>query len=448
MNPIMISNSEGARQEPSVLPLTPVQHEIEQKIGISKASLSEQILQEWQLARLNQVLQYVKRYSPFYQDLFSSYPEHLNNLTEYENYPFTTADDVAKEGNRMICVSQSEIARIVTLDTSGTTGKPKRIFFTREDQELTIDFFGVGMSTLIKPGSKVLILLPGKIPGSVGDLLQTGIEKIGSNGIQHGPFSDPFVTNERIESLQIQTLVGTPKQVFTLARAWQIAGKKKFPVRSILLSTDYAAPSLMNQIRETWNCTVLQHYGMTEAGLGVGIDCAAARGFHMREADLYFELIDSNGHLVPDGQPGEVVLTTLTRKGMPLIRYRSKDISRVMYGHCPCGTVLKTYEWIKKRKDDDQSIVTIQQLDDLIFEQPGINGFDAAWIGKGLKLNLYWETESYFKNASIIDQMIREQHPSITHIIIQNEIGFPDSAFELRKKRIAHESTKTYNPNR
>jgi phenylacetate-coenzyme A ligase PaaK-like adenylate-forming protein len=310
-------------------------------------------------------LQYVKKRSPFYQNLFASFPEHLDSFTEFEKYPFTTADDIAKEGNRMICVSQSEIARIVTLDTSGTTGKPKRIFFTREDQELTIDFFGVGMSTLIEPGYKVLILLPGNTPGSVGDLLQKGIERVGSIGIQHGPFTDPYATNTRIEALRIQTLVGTPKQVFTLARVWQIAGMKNCPVRSILLSTDYAAPSLMNRIRETWNCSILQHYGMTEAGLGVGIDCAAARGFHLREADLYFELIDSNGLPVPDGSPGEVVLTTLTRKGMPLIRYRSKDISRVIQGDCPCGTVQKTYEWIKKRKDDDPSIISIQQLDDL-----------------------------------------------------------------------------------
>jgi len=437
MNPNIVSEPKINQTELTALPLTPVQLEIERKIGISRASLSTQILQQWQLARLNQVLQYVKKRSPFYQNLFASFPEHLDSFTEFEKYPFTTADDIAKEGNRMICVSQSEIARIVTLDTSGTTGKPKRIFFTREDQELTIDFFGVGMSTLIEPGYKVLILLPGNTPGSVGDLLQKGIERVGSIGIQHGPFTDPYATNTRIEALRIQTLVGTPKQVFTLARVWQIAGMKNCPVRSILLSTDYAAPSLMNRIRETWNCSILQHYGMTEAGLGVGIDCAAARGFHLREADLYFELIDSNGLPVPDGTPGEVVLTTLTRKGMPLIRYRSKDISRVIQGDCPCGTVQKTYEWIKKRKDDDPSIISIQQLDDLIFDQSGINGFNAAWIGKDLKLNLYWESESHFKNASIIDRMIRDQHPLITHIIIQNEIGFPDSAFEMRKKRIA-----------
>ncbi len=422
--------------KPSVFPKTPVQFEIERKIGIPQNALSSQILQEWQLSRLNQVIQYVRHYSLFYKKMFASSPEQLNSFNEFEKFPFTTADDISIEGNRMICVSQSEIARIVTLDTSGTTGKPKRIYFTREDQELTIIFFGVGMSTLIEPGYKVLILLPGKIPGSVGDLLQKGIERIGSVGIQHGPFTDPFATNERIEALQIQTLVGTPKQVFTLVRAWQMAGKKKCPVRSILLSTDYAAPSLMNQIRNGWNCSVLQHYGMTEAGLGVGIDCAAVRGFHLREADIYFELIDSHGLPVPDGQHGEVVLTTLTRSGMPLIRYKTKDISRVLPGDCPCGTTLKTYEWIKKRKEDDYFVITIQELDDIIFTQSGINGFDAAWIDQTINLNLYWETEFNFQNAALIEWMISNQYPTIKHIIIENKIGFPDSAFEMRKKRI------------
>ena len=421
----------------NLVPLTPVQLEIERKLEIPPRSLTQNKLLEWQLAQLNRTLNFVKTNSPYYREKLSSLPAQLSDLSEIQLFPFTTAEDLSYDGSRMVCVSQNNINRVVTLETSGTTGHPKRLFFTREDQNLTIDFFGAGMSTLIEPGYKVLILLPGKTPGSVGNLLQTGIERIGSTGIQHGPFSDPFETNNRIEALQIDTLVGAPKQVFTLIRAWQIAKKRTCPIRSILLSTDYAAPSLMKEIKRVWGCRVLQHYGMTEAGLGVGIDCAAGRGFHLREADLFFELIDADGKIVPEGEKGEVVLTTLTRKAMPLIRYRTKDLSRIIPGVCSCGTVLMTYEWIQNRIDGREKICSMPRLDDLIFEFPFITGFDAALANRELRLDLYWTAEVEHLKSKEIREKIISAFPDLCSADIMNHTGFPDSAFDLRKKRIS-----------
>jgi phenylacetate-coenzyme A ligase PaaK-like adenylate-forming protein len=88
-------------------------------------------------------------------------------------------------------VPPGDVDRIVTLPTSGTTGEPKRLHFTTADQELTLDFFRHGMSVLVRPGQRVLILLPGQRPGSVGDLLRAGLRRMDVEGVVHGPVADP-----------------------------------------------------------------------------------------------------------------------------------------------------------------------------------------------------------------------------------------------------------------
>jgi phenylacetate-CoA ligase len=91
-------------------------------------------------------------------------------------------------------------------------------------------------------------------------------------------------------------------------------------------------------------------YGMTEMVFGGAVQCEARSGYHMREADLYFEIVDPvRGHSVPDGEIGEIVFTTLTRIGMPLIRYRTGDLSRFIPEPCPCGSSLRRLDKIAGR---------------------------------------------------------------------------------------------------
>jgi phenylacetate-coenzyme A ligase PaaK-like adenylate-forming protein len=101
----------------------------------------------------------------------------ISTIEDFRRIPFIDGSDIRNHGGQMLCVSQDEINRVVTLDSSGTTGTPKRIFFTSEDQELTIDFFRYGMSVLTNPGDRVLILLPCELPGSGGDLLASALER-------------------------------------------------------------------------------------------------------------------------------------------------------------------------------------------------------------------------------------------------------------------------------
>jgi phenylacetate-CoA ligase len=122
---------------------------------------------------------------------------------------------------------------------------------------------------------------------------------------------------------------------------------------------------------------------MTEMGLDGGVECSAHDGYHMRDADLLFEIIDPvTGKPVNNGEYGEVVFTTLTRRGMPLIRYRTGDMSRFMTQPCPCGSVLKRIERVSGRISEamrlyDGSSLSLAQIDEILFRDPCVFAYEA-----------------------------------------------------------------------
>ena len=203
-------------------------------------------LADYQLRKLNETLQLAVTKSRFYRRHLANTPIELAGLDDLTRLPFTTAEDLRADPLSFVCVSQDDIQRVVTLDdanfplttltTSGTTGQPKRLYFTHDDQELTIDFFHVGMSTFTAPGDRVLILLPGETPGSVGDLLATALTRLGAIPIKHGPVRDAAATLDVIRREKINVLVGVPTHVLSLAR---YPNAPKLPLKSVLLSTDH-----------------------------------------------------------------------------------------------------------------------------------------------------------------------------------------------------------------
>jgi phenylacetate-coenzyme A ligase PaaK-like adenylate-forming protein len=309
-------------------------------------------------------------------------------ILPWARVPFTTAADLIRHGERFFCGSLDDIERVVTLFSSGTTAPPKRIYLTREDLNHTLDFFAVGMAGIVSPGDRVLILLPGDRPDSVGDLLKRGLARIGCDGVPHGPVRDPAETLSVIGAQGIDALVGIPVQVLSLARAADAgirgAGTR---VRKVLLTTDHVPLAIRRAVEAAWPCRVFNHYGMTEMGLGGGVECAAREGYHLREADLYIEIVDTEtGAALPDGATGEIVFTTLTRRGMPLIRYRTGDLGRFLTEPCPCGSILRRLARVRTRVDGriplgPNQAITLADLDEAVFPIPWVINFQAALTG-------------------------------------------------------------------
>lgn len=389
------SRRRGAPRSEDV-PRTPLEPWIAAKTGSEGLRLDLEQLHRYQLRRLNETLSRVQAQSRFYRRLLGTEGMALTTIDALAGLPFTTADDLRAAPHDFLCTSQNEVERIVTLSTSGTTGLPKRVFFTAEDQELTKDFFHRGMSTLVEAGDRVLILLPGSLPGSVGDLLRKGLERMDVKGIPHGPVTDPRATLDVMTKERATALVGIPTQVLLLARTAAAERRSRSAhLKSVLLSTDRAPHAVVNAIEETWGCAVFNHYGSTEMGLGGGVDCGARDGYHLREADLFFEIVDPlTMQPLPEGEIGEVVFTTLTRTAMPVVRYRTGDMSRFIPGPCPCGTVLRRLAHIDERVGGAVGLpgggmLRQSDLDEALFPLPGLVDFSAEYMREGARATLH-----------------------------------------------------------
>jgi phenylacetate-CoA ligase len=373
------------------LRITPLERWIKDRIGLEpRSAFTRDDLRRFQLEKLRQILPYAARSSPFYRRLLSGCATAaLSGFADFAEVPFTTAEDLSRDPLEFLCVSQSDVARVVTLRSSGSAGRPKRIFFDPEDLEQTVDFFHHGMSTLVRAGDRVLILMPGGLPGSIGELLVEGLARMHVEGIVHGPVQDPGHAIDEILSLRPQCLVGIPVQVLALVRHPQSGRIPPGLVRSVLLSTDYVPAAIVADIQRTWGARVYQHYGMTEMGYGGGVACDARDGYHLREADLFVEIVaPATGRSLPDGVSGEVVVTTLTRRAMPLIRYRTGDQARFLPDYCPCGSMLRRLGKVQGRLTNGATLGPLTQLkmaalDEALFAIPGVLNYQAELAPAG-----------------------------------------------------------------
>lgn len=368
-----------------IMDITPLENWISSKIGISDRP-DQTRLREYQLKKLRETLRLVSENSRFYKErLGGLLPESVQSMADVTRLPFTYPADIAARGTDFLCVSPRDIDRIVTLSTSGTTGNPKRVYFTEEDQELTTDFFHHGMTTFTDASDRVMIFMPGSTEGSVGDLLTKGLARFGCASVIYGPIKNYQDAMSALIGENINGIVGIPSQIFTLSR---YGSKEQIRLKSVLLSADYVPRAASESIHEAWGADVYGHYGMTETGLGGGVECRARDGYHMREADLLYEIVDpASGLPVSDGEYGEVVFSTLTRRGMPLIRYRTGDRSCFLTSPCPCGTVLRRLDRISGRISEavplpDGRTLSITQLDEIILTEPGITAYKAELTEK------------------------------------------------------------------
>ena len=331
--------------------------------------LTREGLEELQLKRLNETLARVKARGGFYKD----YPEKLETLSELRDLPFTTPRMLSEASGKFLLTSQSDVSRVISGATSGTTGPAKRVFYTPRDTEHTVGFFAAGISEMLSEGEKCLIAFPFSGPFGLGDLIAQAVERLGAIPIKAG-FGQTW--NEWIslvKETQPETYIGFPVPLLSLVRLYGA----NFPIRRALVSGDACPKGVVAELERLLDGKLFPHYGSRECGLGGAVTCQAFEGMHLRENHIIAEIIDEQGNVLPDGAYGELVITTIGAEAMPLIRYRTGDYTRIL-PCCPCGGVTKRIDTVSRREGE----ISMEALDSALLAIPELVDYRAVFDGE------------------------------------------------------------------
>jgi len=331
--------------------------------------LTRENLEQLQLCRLNEMLKRLKDRGGFYKD----YPEKLASLANLRNLPFTRAEDLSASPGKFLLTSQSEVSRVISGATSGTTGPAKRMFYTERDTEQTIGLFTAGISEMLAAGEKCFIAFPFTGPFGLGDLIAQAVERLGGIPIRAGFGQTWGEMLAFLKETQPETYIGFPVTLLSLARLYG----KDFPVKRALVSGDACPAGVMEELEKMLGSKLYPHYGSRECGLGGAVTCQAFEGMHLRENHIIPEIIDENGNVLPDGEYGELVITTVGADAMPLIRYRTGDYTRLL-PQCPCGGVTRRIDTVSRREGS----ISIEELDSKLFHIPELVDYRTSFDGK------------------------------------------------------------------
>lgn len=343
-------------------------------------ALDRSVLEQLQLTKLNHVLQRMRAHGN------THLPERLDTLAALADLPFTTADMLAESPSRFLLSSQADIARIITDRTSGTTAAAKRVFYTEEDVESTIQFFAAGISEMVQAGETVLITMPFSGTLGLGDLIKKAVEKIGAQPLCAGWGKSYAELSALVLAHRPQCYIGFPVPLLSLARYMGDA----FSVERALISGDVCSPGVFAVLSEQF--ALYPHYGSREMCLGGAITChaqltqaaSAFQGMHMRENHFIAEIIGENGLPLPDGQEGELVITTIGMTAMPLLRYRTGDRTHIIAEpDCPCHSVTKRIAQPFRMGEDN---ALLYAFDDAIFAVPEVVDYRVERVGQTLHI--------------------------------------------------------------
>jgi len=329
---------------------------IENRIFDPAETLSRPDLAALQLERLRDLVERVAHVH-FYRDHFTLHDitrRSIRTLDDLRRLPFTTKDDLRRhQPLGFLAVPRKEVARIH--GSSGTTGRPTFVAYTPDDLRtwsgLCARFLVAGG---LKPEHTVQIAFGyGLFTGGFG--LHYGVERVGA-AIIPAASGNTRRQLDIIHDLQPEALICTPSYALTIADAARDAGldPRALSLRYGHFGGEPWTEDMRREIEEQLDILAFNNYGLSEViGPGVSGECAARNGMHLQEDHFLVECIDSETLApVAEGEPGELVITTLTRQAMPIIRYRTRDIARIYREPCPCGRNTLRMSRVAGRSDD------------------------------------------------------------------------------------------------
>lgn len=271
----------------------------------------------------------------------------------FEELPFSSKDDLRNAYPLGIqAVPDEEVVRIHS--SSGTTGKPVIIPYTAKDVDDWATMFARCYETAGVTKKDRVHITPGYGLWTAGIGFQAGAEKLGAMVIPMGPGNTDKQLQMMID-LESTVLTATSSYALLLAEEIDKRGlKDKIHLKKGVFGSERWSEKKRKYIKEKLGIELYDIYGLTEIyGPGIGISCDAQNGMHYWDDYVYIEIIDpKTGKTLPDGEEGEIVITTLVKEGAPLIRFRTHDISRIIPGDCPCGRKHPRLDIIKGRSDD------------------------------------------------------------------------------------------------
>ncbi|WP_022662444.1 DVU_1553 family AMP-dependent CoA ligase [Paucidesulfovibrio longus] len=354
-------------------------------------TLSAEALLERQMALVRSTLAHAAANSPYYRGRLRDVSiGAIRTPLDMARLPRTGPDDLRAQPDAFLAASQDEVARVISVPTSGTSGPGKRVFYTPGDLERIIRFFGFGMRNMLQPDETALVLLPGERPGSVGVLLGKALDTFGARAVVlspdqafGGPLGEPDRAMQTLLGKDVRCIVGAPAHLNALAAHWTAMGRKPGILRSALLCWDAVPDSVVQNVQRAFGCRTFQHWGMVETGLGGAVNCDQGQGLHLREADIFVEIADpDSGAPLADGEWGEITVTTLSRRAMPLIRYRTGDRGCILPGRCQCGSPLRRLDPRIRRLHDKLPLpggtsMNAALLGERLYAVPGLADFQA-----------------------------------------------------------------------
>ena len=318
--------------------------------------VDDALFDEYRLFQLKRTVRRVRTKSPFYRRVFEAAgvtEDELTSLDDIAKLPFTYPKDLAGTSYSLLCTSQSEVEKPVTFFSSGSTGTKKRIFFSQADIQKIFDFLPRGMNTVVDRGEgRVLVFLQNSQGRGIGGILAQSLNDFGMRGWAADMASEDM---DEILRMTVDNKVNVWfGDGITIYRATRILEQRTdlraIGMKCIFITMSNIPQSMVDYLHEAWGCRVSTHYGLTESGWGLAVDCDVCPGYHYDELNHIVEVVDpETGAVLPYGEEGEVVLTNIARECMPLIRYRTGDIATL--NKSSCGSHLMTLGHIRRRKE-------------------------------------------------------------------------------------------------